>query len=82
MCECVIYLNKIACSQGELAKLLGAGDWKRGKKLIVMCDADEKDFSFNFCLCGVDHEKTALNINCSATSDGVDQEYIPKDRNE
>lgn len=66
MCRGVIYRGKFARGQGELAKLLGEGDWKRGKKLIQYKPGNDDGFQFDTCLCVVDVHATAAAVGCTA----------------
>jgi hypothetical protein len=68
MCANATYKGKVASSQGELAKLLGDGDWKRGKAMMVF-DADSS-FHFSYCLCPVRHAETAAKVGCIDNYDG------------
>lgn len=77
MCQGVIYRGKHARSQGELAKLLGDGDWKRGKKLIVIASDYNHGFQFSTCCCSVQMTQTAKNVGCDAVSDNFNFEFVP-----
>lgn len=79
MCKSIYYKGARASGQGELAKLIGDGDWKRGKAMICHYPGDDEGFKFNQCLCPIDVPATATKMGCVAKYDGCDWDIMSVD---